>query len=1361
LVTKRYSKAKKIRERFQVRAKKWVLPIVLVAVLTGEAGAPSALAANASISGTNSASYTEGASSIAPFASVTVGGGPFDGSFVDFEVVDASGNPITGGGDSDALDDLTLSDSGAVVNTSGVVSVVGGTVYVGRGSSAEAVGEIDGTYDGQNGTKLRVNFSTTFENSGFESGAVSPWTVLGQRIDMGTTQILGYTTPADSTLNYPTNCSSQGTNDNDVPDAGASYSHQIVSDQKNSGTYSLRLFSSLNTRFGGDVVHGPAAYSVEFDGTAGQSLSFAWRAANGGDNHHVWGGLLATDSSLPGGGQRWTELLDPGTGTSTNWATASGSIPHTGKFRFVFISGTHDYSCGEAAGASLYIDDVTITGSSAIASVVSQVAPFVSYSSTDDSPPATRYVKMTATPKVGSPASTTSTISVTAVNDPPQVNIDSAGAGVTKTEAVNEARFSMPSVTGTLAGVDPDLDSPTFTFGITGGSTSGDAVTKVGDYGTLTVDNTSDAYTYVPNLNAIESLNTGENATDSFTISVSDGQASGTGTLTFTINGFTDSVASLDGSGTPASGGVNLTWSAPTDDGVNTLTGYVIEARPKGTSTFATVSDTDGNATNAAASITGLDPCVAYDFRIKGVFDNGTGSASSTTTVTAFGTTGLTPYSASAFVETGDASRSGGVITLTPDAGAKAGALWSGTRFDLRESFCVSAEVKLSDVVRTATASAGADGIAFVLQPADTSSLSAGGGLGYSPSIDPSVAVEFDTYLNSDVAQQEIAVRKVSGASNSAWAAGTSGVDVTSYNIEDGEFHQTEIRYDADQELLTVLFDFNSDGDFSDTGEVVFENIEESLDDFFSGTNFAYWGFTAATGGATNLQQVRNIAYSPGSLAANTNPSATNPGAQSVAVGATSTVNVTLNDNSETTQDQWRLSVASGNTGFATATVSATSATNAEITVTGVANGDTTLTLTALDADGASVTVAFAVRSGTGSPVVSGGGGETAAPQPTVTLPQVNPRVLPRLLLAPPIQSGPVLRGNVPPAPPAAPTATVGGRSTPIQTQVTSPTGFSLTAGVLNLGLQVQQDQGVVRQNNTGGTEIEVKKGSTAAVSGTGFLPRSTVQVFLPLQGTNAKEIARIPVDEAGTFSGDAVFATRVNERSLPIGKQVLQVVSLDEDGQQSVVEMTVNIAQSAPAPEPDRTVGATPTLRPGQFLATNAGEPEIVTVVPVPEDRQARVEGDGWQMSVDIPSANGSVARSDEGGAVLQLVRDETAVVSGTGFMPGTRADVWLFSEPTLLGTVDIDENGEFTGEVNIDSNVVVVGEHTLQLQGVGEDGYVRAANLGVVVNDTAAEATTEEAAGGFLWWLWLLVILVALVVWFAVWRYRRSREA
>jgi hypothetical protein len=91
---------------------------------------------------------------------------------------------------------------------------------------------------------------------------------------------------------------------------------------------------------------------------------------------------------------------------------------------------------------------------------------------------------------------------------------------------------------------------------------------------------------------------------------------------------------------------------------------------------------------------------------------------------------------------------------------------------------------------------------------------------------------------------------------------------------------------------------------------------------------------------------------------------------------------------------------------------------------------------------------------------------------------------------------------------------------------------------------------------------------------------------------------------------------------------------------------------------------------------------------------------------------------------------------------MPGTRADVWLFSDPVLLGSVQIDDSGAFNGEVNIDGTVVTVGEHTLQLQGVGADGFVRSANLGVTVEDLAVEVTTEEAAG-FLWWLWLLIAL------------------
>ena len=377
------------------------------------------------------------------------------------------------------------------------------------------------------------------------------------------------------------------------------------------------------------------------------------------------------------------------------------------------------------------------------------------------------------------------------------------------------------------------------------------------------------------------------------------------------------------------------------------------------------------------------------------------------------------------------------------------------------------------------------------------------------------------------------------------------------------------------------------------------------------------------------------------------------------------------------------------------------------------------------------------------------------APAPSET-----PRgTIPPQVALPPVQSGPVLRGGLPPAPPSVPQALIGGRPTTVTTTVPTTTQLDVRAGAVNVGVKVLEDQGQITQAPDGTTEISVRKGTSATLSGAGMRPGSTVQVFMPLDGGNAKELTRIPVNPDGSFDGSAPFATRPNEAPLPIGKNTLQLVSLDNDGNQVVVEMSVNIAQGAPAPEQNRIEGVIPTMTPGQSIATSGGEPVPVRVTPVSEQKLAVVEGDGWSMAVNVNAEDGGVEPS-EGGALLKLVRNSSTVVSGSGFMPGTRADVWLFSDPTLLGTVTIDENGEFTGEFNVDPNMIPVGEHTLQLQGVGEDGYVKAANLGVVVDDAAEVMPTAVESGlGFIWWIIAAIVLIAVVI--VLLASRRRRES
>ena len=394
-----------------------------------------------------------------------------------------------------------------------------------------------------------------------------------------------------------------------------------------------------------------------------------------------------------------------------------------------------------------------------------------------------------------------------------------------------------------------------------------------------------------------------------------------------------------------------------------------------------------------------------------------------------------------------------------------------------------------------------------------------------------------------------------------------------------------------------------------------------------------------------------------------------------------------------------------------------------------------------------------------GTPALPAPPAATSSPPPAVTplatvLPQ---RVVPTTVPPAPV-TGPVARANPTAPAPNQPTATVGGQTRVLQTQVTDQNSVSLRSGAFNIGVNIQPGQGSIRQNPGGNsTELEVRNGGSTALAGSGVLPGSTVQVFMPMSGNDSKELARIPVDATGSFSGDALFGSRPTERPLPIGRHVMQIVSVDTSGQQAVVEMAVNIAQPAPAPEIDRSLGQAPTLSFGQFVATNGGDPEVVTVTPQPDQKQATIQGDSWSMSVSIPGQGGAVAEADQGEVLVEFIRNESALVAGSGFMPGTRADVWLFSDPTLLGSVMIDENGEFNGEVNVDGNVVTVGEHTLQLQGVGTDGFVRSANLGVVVNDTEVAAATEEAAASFLWLLWLIGGLVAIVAAGLLWQWRR----
>ena len=201
------------------------------------------------------------------------------------------------------------------------------------------------------------------------------------------------------------------------------------------------------------------------------------------------------------------------------------------------------------------------------------------------------------------------------------------------------------------------------------------------------------------------------------------------------------------------------------------------------------------------------------------------------------------------FILNGNATvQPGNVFQLTPAIGNQSGSVWNSIQINLNNPFHFNIDLFLG------CNNGGADGIAFVLQPISTSLGSSGGGLGYN-GISPSFAVEFDTWQNSqyaDPSYDHIAIQRNGILNHQSWnsnnLAGPVGFPPNNYQIEDCQWHSAVFMWDPATQTFTLDFDGYSNV-ISYTGDIV-NNI-------FGGNPMVYWGLTAATGGANNVQQFR------------------------------------------------------------------------------------------------------------------------------------------------------------------------------------------------------------------------------------------------------------------------------------------------------------------------------------------------------------------------------------------------------------------------------------------------------------------------------------------------------------------------
>ncbi len=205
--------------------------------------------------------------------------------------------------------------------------------------------------------------------------------------------------------------------------------------------------------------------------------------------------------------------------------------------------------------------------------------------------------------------------------------------------------------------------------------------------------------------------------------------------------------------------------------------------------------------------------------------------------------------SAQQFHLIGNASEMGnGCIMLTPDVPYSEGIAYSRHKLDLTRNFSIDFDIFLGDK------NEGADGITFVIHD-DVRSFNAFGSWGecmgygrFSPgssgnSIDPSIAIEFDTYQNpwqNDPISDHVAYLE-NGVNQHLTYWNNQDMQ---FDLEDSFLHSFKFMWEAKSMSIWVYLD----------GHEVYHGKKDLINDIFGGNSEVIWGFTASTGRKHNLQ---------------------------------------------------------------------------------------------------------------------------------------------------------------------------------------------------------------------------------------------------------------------------------------------------------------------------------------------------------------------------------------------------------------------------------------------------------------------------------------------------------------------------
>jgi hypothetical protein len=232
---------------------------------------------------------------------------------------------------------------------------------------------------------------------------------------------------------------------------------------------------------------------------------------------------------------------------------------------------------------------------------------------------------------------------------------------------------------------------------------------------------------------------------------------------------------------------------------------------------------------------------------------------------------------------------------------------------------------------------------------------------------------------------------------------------------------------------------------------------------------------------------------------------------------------------------------------------------------------------------------------------------------------------------------------------------------------------------------------------------VVTKDGSTVCTLGSAF--STSCEVSKPSAGNTSTIEVKAGNDAGLSTAGSTTFTVASVGGSGGSGSSG----GSGGSGGSSLPTITVTPTPT-PSPEaPPSKIGFDPTppekpvAETGPIGTVESGE--VVSIVADAPKENLVAKGSGWEIKVNVEDEPGQV-EPVQADLSLRATMTGRAAISGQGLKPNTYVEVWVFSEKTYIGTVEVNQLGEFASELRL-PETLLPGEHTLQigtLNGAGE---------------------------------------------------------